>query len=74
MSSESDFSWFKIISFFGAGLAALLAFASFGSCGILFRMGNGFYGFCSVISACAWIGVTIFLYKNYQKKSKTLKK
>ena len=74
MSTESDFSWFKIISFFGTGLAALLAFVNFGSGGILFKSGNGFNGFCTIISACAWVGVAIFLYKNYQKKSKTLKK
>ena len=69
MKAESDFSWLKILSFFGAGLAAFFAFVNFGSGGILIQSGNGFNGVVTIISAIAWCVVAFLIYKNYQKKT-----
>ena len=66
--ATSDFSWFKIISFFGAALAVFFAFVNGGSAGILIQGGNGFNGVCSILSAIGWLGVAYLIYKNYQKK------
>ena len=69
MKAVSDFSWFEILSFFGAGLAVFFAFVNFGSGGILISGGNGFNGVCTLISAVGWLGVAYGIYKNYQKKT-----
>ena len=69
MKAESDFSWIKILSFFGVGLAVFFAFVNFGSGGILISGGNGFNGVCTIISAVGWLGVAFGLYKFYEKKS-----
>ena len=71
--ATSDFSWFKILSIFGAGLAIFFAFVNFGSGGILIKAGNGFNGFCTVLSAVGWVIVAVLLYKNYQKKDREAK-
>ena len=68
MNATANFSWFKILSFFGAGLAVFFAFVNFGSGGILINSGNGFNGICTIISACAWLFVAFAIYKNYQRK------
>lgn len=64
-----EFSWFKILSFFGAVLAVFFAFVNGGSAGILINSGNGFNGVCTIISAVGWLGVAYLIYKNYQKQS-----
>lgn len=67
MKTTSDFSWTKLLCFFGAGLAVFFAFVNFGSAGILINAGNGFNGVCTGISAIGWLGVAFGLYKYYQK-------
>lgn len=67
--ATSDFSWFKLLSFFGAALAIFLAFVNGGSAGILIKAGEGFNGACSILSAICWVVVAVLLYLNYQKKS-----
>ena len=64
--ATSDFSWTKILCFFGAGLSVFFAFVNFGSAGILISGGNGFNGICTGISALGWLVVAFGLYKYYQ--------
>lgn len=67
--AESDFSWLKIASFFGALVLAVLAFVAIASGINLIISGNAFYGVCSVITG-ALCGVGVYLvYQNYQNKS-----
>lgn len=66
--ATSDFSWFKILSFFGAGIALFFAFVNGGNAGILIKGGNGFNGVCSILSAIGWLVVVCLIYRNYQKK------
>ena len=67
MNATSNFSWIKLLCFFGAGLAVFFAFVNFGSAGILIKAGNGFNGFGTGLSAIGWICIAIGLYKFYQK-------
>ena len=67
MKATANFSWRKILSFFGAGLAVFFAFVNGGSAGILIQSGNGFNGVCSILSAIGWLGVAYAIYKSYQK-------
>lgn len=69
MKKASDFSWFKILSFFGAGLSLFFAFVNGGSAGILIKNGYGFNGVASILSAAGWIAVAVAVYKYYDKKS-----
>lgn len=66
--ATSDFSWFKILSFFGVAIALFFAFVNGGSAGILIKGGNGFNGVCSILSAIGWLVVVYLIYRNYQKK------
>ena len=65
--ATSDFSWTKILCFFGAGLALFFAFVNGGSAGILIKAGHGFNGFGSIASCVGWVVVAILIYKYYQK-------
>lgn len=66
--ATSDFSWFKILSFFGAAIALFLAFVNGGSAGTLIKSGYGFNGVGCIISAVGWVAVAVIIYLNYQKK------
>ena len=66
--ATSDFSWFKILSFFGAAIALFFAFVNGGSAGTLIKGGNNFNGVCSILSAVGWLAVAYLIYRNYQKK------
>lgn len=72
--ATSDFSWFKIFSFFGAAIAAFFAFVNGGSAGDLIKAGYGFNGVCSIFSALGWVAVAVLVYRNYQKKDSESKK
>ena len=65
--ATSDFSWTKILCFFGAGFAAFFSYVNFGSAGIHIKGGNAFNGIGSIFSAIGWLGVAFGLYKYYQK-------
>lgn len=68
--ATSDFSWTKLLCFFGAGLALFFAFVNGGSAGILISSGNTFNGVGSIFSALGWLCVAFGLYKYYQKWGK----
>ena len=64
--AASDFSWTKIICFFGAGLAVFFAFVNFGSAGLLIQGHNTFNGVITLLSAIGWLAVAYGCYKVYQ--------
>lgn len=68
-----EFSWFKILSFFGAGLALFFGFINGGSGGILISKGYGFNGVVTILSAIGWLVMAVLIYKNYQKKTEAKK-
>lgn len=59
---------FKVLSFFGAAIAAFLGIidASFG--GSLISTGNTFYGIATICSALGWGVAAVLIYRNFQKK------
>ena len=69
MKPTAQFSWFKLGSFIGAGLAAFFAYVNGGSAGILIKSGEGFNGVGSILSALGWVAVAVLIYLNYQRKS-----
>jgi len=67
--AESDFSWLKIASFFGAGLLWVLAVLVIAA-GIRLIVADAFlYGVATVVSGIVCIYASVLVYKNYQKKS-----
>lgn len=64
-----ELSWFKILSFFGAGISLFFAFVNGGGAGVLISKGYGFNGVSTILSAIGWLVVAILIYKNYTKKS-----
>jgi uncharacterized membrane-anchored protein len=67
--AESDFSWLKIVSFFGAAVLLVLAFIMI-ACGIQsFTDSRAFSGvICLVSGALAGLGAWV-VYSYYQRKS-----
>ena len=67
--AESDFSWFKIASFFGAGLLMFIAIVAIAS-GIYLAFENrGFNGVITIIAGTVCAVLSVLVYKNYEKKS-----
>ena len=67
--AESDFSWFKLASFFGAGLLALLCFIVIAGGISLIVGGNTFNGVGTIIAGALCGAGAVWVYRNYQKKS-----
>lgn len=67
--AESDFSWFKIASFFGVAILALLCFAAVGSGITLIVGGKLFGGIASIVGGVLCAAGAVWTYTNYQKKS-----
>lgn len=59
---------FKVLSFFGAGIALFLAFVNGSSAGYLIKAGEGFNGAGCILSAVCWVAVAYFIYRNFEKK------
>ena len=67
--AESDFSWLKLLSFFGVGILAFLCFAVIAS-GIMFiTMDKTFNGVVVILAGIVCGACTVLLYNYYQKKS-----
>lgn len=66
--AECDFSWFKIASFFGAAVLAVLAFILIGSGINQILGGSAAYGVASIIGGCLSGAVACWVYKKYQRK------
>ena len=67
--AEATFSWFKVASFIGALVLAVLAVIVIGSGVNLIDGGEYFYGVSSILSGLVCIANAVMVYKNYQKKS-----
>lgn len=66
--AECDFSWFKLASFLGAALLAILAFALVAS-GIYLIIGSSiFYGVASILGGTLCGVAACQVYNNYQQK------
>lgn len=64
--AECDFSWFKVLSFFGATALAVLCFILLG-----FGIGNiTVHGVACVIAGVLSGIAAVLVYRNYQKKSR----
>lgn len=70
--AESDFSWFKLASFFGAGLLAFICFVAIASGISLIVNGLAFNGAMTIVAGILCGAGAVLVYRNYQKK--TLKK
>ena len=66
--AECDFSWFKILSFFGAAILVLLCFVMFGFGISNIIGGETVYGAACILAGVLSAGVAAWVYKNYQKK------
>lgn len=67
--AASDFSWFKLASFFGAALLAILCFATIAGGINLVIGGNAFNGVLAIVSGIICGGLAVLVYRNYQKKT-----
>lgn len=65
--AHSDFSWRKLLSFFGTALLVLVAFVTFALGGNLIYGGQTFYGVMSLVAGGACGTLAVLLYLNYQK-------
>lgn len=69
MASTSDFSWTKILCFFGAGLCLILSIVILAAGIYLIWKGGdyAFNGWATILGAIATFGWAVVLYKYYQK-------
>lgn len=66
--AECDFSWFKILSFFGVAILVVLCFIMFGFGISNIISGETAYGVACILAGVLSAGVATWVYKNYQKK------
>ena len=67
--AESDFSWFKLLSFFGVGILALPCFVVIAGGITLITSGNAFNGVACILAGLLCGAFAVWVYRNYQKKS-----
>lgn len=67
--AESDFSWLKLASFFGATLLVVVCFIMLGFGISTIGSGSAFYGITCIVAAVISGAAAVFVYRNYQKKS-----
>ena len=68
--AESEFSWFKIASFFGACLLMVIAFVALASGISLITDGDCLHGVACVSGGLICIAVSVMVYRNYQNKTR----
>lgn len=68
--AESQFSWFKLASFVGATLLAVICFVAVAAGFNLYHEGQSFYGIMCVVAGFLSGAFAVMVYKNYQKKSR----
>ena len=66
--AECDFSWFKILSFFGVAILVVLCFIMFGFGISNIIGGETTYGVACILAGVLSAGVAAWVYRNYQKK------
>jgi hypothetical protein len=67
MKATSDFSWTKLLCFYGAGFLALLACVILAAGILLITKGVVFNGIGTILGAIATGAWAVYLYKYYQK-------
>ena len=67
--TESDFSWFKLLSFFGAGLLVFMCFVVVAGGIMLITNGDAFNGVFVILAGLGCGAGAVFVYKNYQNKT-----
>ena len=67
MKATSDFSWTKLLCFYGAGFLALLACVILAAGILLITKGVVFNGIGTILGAVATFAWAVYLYKYYQK-------
>lgn len=67
MKATSDFSWTKLLCFYGAGFLALLACVILAAGILLITKGAVFNGIGTILGAIATFAWAVYLYKYYQK-------
>ena len=66
--AECDFSWFKVLSFFGATALAVLCFVMLGFGISNITSGEAAYGVACILAGALSACVAVWTYRNYQKK------
>lgn len=69
MENVSKFSWFKILSFFGAGVLAFACFIVIAGGINLIVGGDTFHGVFVIIAGVVLGALAVLIYRNYQKKT-----
>lgn len=67
--AESEFSWLKMASFFGAAVLLVVCFVAIATGITFFTENNAFKGVVSIIAGVICGAGSILVYKYYQKKS-----
>ena len=67
--AESDFSWFKLASFFGAALLAFACFVVIAGGITLCTKGEAFNGAFTIVAGVLLGAAAVWVYRNYQKKT-----
>ena len=62
--------WFKVASFFGAGILVFLGFVIIASGIILITKAETFNGVLTIVGGLICIALAVIVYKNYEKKSR----
>lgn len=66
----SEFSWFKIGSFVGATILAVMCFILLGFGINTIVSGEAFYGVACIVAGLLSAGCAVVVYKNYQNKTR----
>lgn len=67
--AESEFSWLKMASFFGAAILIVVCFVMLGFGISAICADDAFHGIISVFAALVCGAGAVIVYKHYQKKS-----
>lgn len=65
-----DFSWLKVVSFFGMGILVFLAFLLIAGGIYWFTGGEVLYGIANILGGIVCIGLAWWVHKNYEKNEK----
>lgn len=68
--AESEFSWFKIVSFIGTLLLVVVAFIAFAAGIGLITAGDGVHGVATILGGVISVALAVIIYRNYQQKSR----
>lgn len=69
MAAEADFTWRKILSFFGVGFLALLGIVTISSGIYLAVAGKAFNGIMSCLGGGCALALCVLIYKDYERWS-----